>query len=182
MQDLIDFYFLIAGVKHKQVKEHSERVANLAKKVANELGKDEKAAYLAGIFHDIGKIVLPFDLFDGHNITSEEYEMVKEHVDYGFEILSNRMLFTALCVGFHHNISKSQGYGKTIEAFPPNLSLITIKKILDISTIISICDFVDAYTTRTTTAKDGASSKPLEEMLHERFPEESKIIEILLKG
>jgi hypothetical protein len=68
-----------------------------------------------------------------------------------------------------------------MEDFPKSLSLVTIKKVLDISTIVSICDFVDAYLTRKTKAKDGASDKPLDVMLKERYPEETEMISFILK-
>lgn len=179
IETVIDFYFSILGITHKPVKEHSERVAVMARYVANKTGKDVNAAYYAGIFHDIGKLSLPYTLFDGHNISNEEYTLVKNHVEYGYNILSNKMMFTSLCVGLHHNMSKTTGYGIDFSMFPSDLSNQTVKKILDISTIISICDFVDAFTTRKTIAKDGASTKSLNENLIERFPEEKQIIEII---
>lgn len=179
--DIKNFYFAMAGIKHQQVKEHSERVALIASVTADELEKDSHAAYLAGIFHDIGKVVLPFQLFDGHDITNEEYQQVKEHVEYGYGILGNIMLFTALCAGLHHNVCKGVGYGLTVDMLPKNLSPYTIKKILDISTIISICDFIDAFSTRKTTPKDGSVGKPLIELLYDKFPEDKQTVDKALE-
>jgi HD-GYP domain-containing protein (c-di-GMP phosphodiesterase class II) len=63
--------------------------------------------------HDVGKLILPCSLFDGHNISAEEYALVKHHAQDGFKALMEMHMFTALCAGFHHNLYKA-GYGVTI--------------------------------------------------------------------
>jgi putative nucleotidyltransferase with HDIG domain len=179
LQDVINFYLAIATVRHDGVKEHSVRVATLAAKAAVRLKLDVRAAYVAGILHDVGKIALPCQLFDGHNISEEEYADVKNHVRLGFEVLKDEYLFTGLVAGFHHALGKS-GYGLTIKDFPEDLSLDTVKKILDIAALIAICDYVDAATTRNTLVKDGAAGESLREALEIRYPNSIMMIDTVL--
>jgi putative nucleotidyltransferase with HDIG domain len=175
LQDVIDFYLAIVTMRPDGLKEHSVRVAILAAKAAVKLKLDARAAYVAGILHDVGKIALPCHLFDGHEITDEEYADVRSHVKLGFEVLKGKYLFTALVAGFHHALGKS-GYGLTIKDFPDELSLDTVKKILDIAALIAICDYVDAAITRDTIVRDGSSGALLREALEAKYP--NSILEI----
>ena len=170
----------MATVRHPEVRDHCERVALLARSVALKLKKDEKAAFFAGLLHDIGKVLMPSGLFDGHNITAEEYSVVKEHAYDGFTILKDMHLFTALVCGAHHAMYKA-GYGMKQEDFPKEWGLHSIKKVLEVSTIVSICDFIDAYTHRTTTIKDGTVGAGLKEMLESKYPDDLVLVRTALK-
>ena len=70
---------------------HSDRVARIAVRLAEELGCDAKTLntlYLAGLLHDIGKIgVNDSVLRKAGTLSSEEYEHIKQHVDIGHRIL-----------------------------------------------------------------------------------------------
>lgn len=155
----------------------------LAERTAEILNKDKVAAFFGGLMHDIGKIVLPYNLFDGHNISPEEYAEVKNHVIAGFTILKDTHEFIALCAGIHHALYRS-GYGLTLEDFPKNWSLATIKKVLEISAIISICDFIEAATHRKTVILDGSGDKSqsLPEMLRNKYPDDIQVVEAALKA
>jgi hypothetical protein len=177
------FFLHMASARHPDVKAHAERVALLTQEVAIKEKLDVKAAFFAGLLHDIGKIVLPDSLFDGHNIDAEEYATVKEHALLAFNILKDTHLFVALCAGLHHNVYKA-GYGITQAEFPDYFGVDTIKKVLDISVIISICDFIDAFTHRDTKIKDGSDSKSpkLRDMLHQKYPNDYRLVEVSLKA
>jgi hypothetical protein len=101
-----------------------------------------------------------------------------------FKALQKFHLFVALCAGFHHNLYKA-GYGLTVDMFPKEWSPATIKKVLDISTIISICDFVDAFTHRDTKIKDGSdqgqAEPDLKDMLYNKYPNDMLIVDTVLK-
>lgn len=174
---VIDFYLALAGIKHPAVKAHSLSVAFLAQAVGEELQKDAYACYVAGALHDVGKVLLPYNLFDGRNITEDEYAQVKEHVEIGYQALQNHFLFTALVVGLHHSLSKN-GYGLTWRDFPEVLGTDTIKKILDIATIVSVCDFIDAYSNRTTKIMDGTQGQNLRELLYNKFPNDKIVVDV----
>jgi putative nucleotidyltransferase with HDIG domain len=171
-----------SGVNHPQVKSHCQRVGLLAEATAQELGKDTKAALFAGLLHDSGKITQPHTLFDGHNISAEEYEEVKKHVIAGFDALKKHHLFVALCAGLHHALFPN-GYGLKTNVFPKNWHMGTVKKILEISAIISVCDFTDAFCHRTTKIKDGSdqAAPDLKRMLYAKYPEDHRTIDIVLR-
>ncbi len=175
-------FLALCGVNHPQVKGHTERVALLAEATAKQLKKDPKAAFFAGLLHDIGKLILPYQLFDGHNIDNIEYAEVKKHALAGFEALKQLHYFTAFCAGLHHALYTA-GYGLTIKDFPTDWSPATVKKVLEISVIISICDFIDAFMHRKTEIKDDSNKNTanLKGMLEEKYPDEYQVIDIALK-
>jgi len=123
-------FLQISKINHAHVKSHMERVALLADETAKKLKKDNKAAFFGGLLHDVGKIILPYQLFDGHNIDSAEYVEVKTHALAGFEALKDLHLFVAFCAGAHHALYKN-GYGLTVEDFPSEWGIETIKKVLE---------------------------------------------------
>ena len=176
-------FLAMSEVNHVSTKEHVERVALLAEKTAKKLRKDAKAAFFAGLLHDIGKMLLPAGLFDEHNIDALEYSHVKTHALAGFQALKKLHLFTALCAGLHHNLYKA-GYGVGVDSLPAGWSPATIKKVLEISTIISICDFVDAFRNRKTEIKDGSDAgieKPdLKSMLYSKYSNDLAVVDVVL--
>ncbi len=175
-------FLKLSAVNHPHVKAHLERVALLADESAKVLKKDNKAAFFGGLLHDVGKIILPYQLFDGHDIDTKEYVEVKTHALAGFEILRDLHLFSACCAGIHHALYK-KGYGLMVKDFPQDWSVDTIRKVLDISAIISICDFVDAFTHRKTKIKDQSDSKSpnLRGMLKDKYSNDQGTIDVVLR-
>jgi putative nucleotidyltransferase with HDIG domain len=84
---------LINAMEAKDVylRGHSQRVADLAAAMAEQLGLDPDAVEnvrLAGRLHDVGKIgIREAVLNKPDKLTSEEFEHVKDHVRMGMEIL-----------------------------------------------------------------------------------------------
>ena len=70
---------------------HEKHVGNLAKKIGAELGFDvrrQEALMIAGYLHDIGKILVPVEiLVKPGKITLQEYELIKNHVQAGYDLL-----------------------------------------------------------------------------------------------
>ena len=164
-------FLALCKVNHKKVLGHNERVALLAEAVAIKLELDPKAAFFAGLLHDLCKIILPAEMFEGREINAEEYARIKTHAIAGYEVLKEFHTFTALCAGLHHALYQ-KGYGLTIRDFPSDWNMATIKKVLDISIIVSICDFIDAFTHRKTKILDGSGTgNGLKEMLVEKYPD-----------
>lgn len=174
----IKLFLSLLSMMHKTTKEHLMRVALLAEATAEKSNKDSKAAFLGGLLHDFGKLMLPHHLFDGHEISSEEYDKIKNHSLMGFKVLKEFHLFSALCAGLHHNLYVN-GYGIGMNDFPKDWPPALVKKVLEISTIISICDFIDAYNTRGTKIKDGSGGE-LKELLYEKYPNDQNIVDTAL--
>lgn len=182
LDHVANFFIAMASVRHDKVVGHIERVALLAELVALKQQMDTKATFFAGLLHDVGKVLLPFRLFDGHNIDAQEYEEVKQHALLGAQALKEQYLFTSLCAGLHHAMYQ-KGYGLTLKDFPEVIGPATAKKILQIAAVVSICDFIEAFTHRNTKIKDGSdnSSQDLKEMLYQKYPDDHLLIDIALE-
>ena len=73
--------------------EHTSRVANVARMIAEELGLDAercRTIYLATPLHDIGKVAIPDAiLMKPGRLTAEEIEVMRTHVPIGERILAD---------------------------------------------------------------------------------------------
>ncbi|MFL5614339.1 MAG: HD domain-containing phosphohydrolase [Gemmatimonadaceae bacterium] len=109
-------------VKDVYLRGHSQRVAELAASVAEELGMSPDAVEqvrLAGRLHDVGKIGTREAILNKPgSLTAEEFAHVKEHVRIGMEILAPlRHLGEALAyVQDHHEHWDGSGYPRGLAA------------------------------------------------------------------
>jgi putative nucleotidyltransferase with HDIG domain len=109
-------------VKDVYLRGHSQRVAELAASVAEELGMAPDAVEqvrLAGRLHDVGKIGTREAILNKPGaLTPEEFEHIKEHVRIGMEILAPlRHLGEALnYVRDHHEHWDGSGYPRGLAA------------------------------------------------------------------
>ena len=101
---------------------HSDRVARFAVRIAEQLGCDAKTLdtiYLAGLLHDIGKIgVEDHVLRKPGQLTNEEYEHIKRHVEIGHKILSGlgKLEDVLPVVLYHHESWDGAGYPEQLQA------------------------------------------------------------------
>lgn len=183
--DSVSLFLLnISKINHPEVCIHLERVALISESTAKLYGIEPKAAFFAGLLHDVGKIVLPSNLFEKDVvITKDDYNVIKTHAIKGFEILRNQFMFVSLCAGLHHSMYEN-GYGLSLNDFPKQISAETAKKILDISMIVSIADFVDAYTHRKTKILDGSNneSNDMVSILKNKYPKHNGIIDCVIES
>lgn len=70
---------------------HQQRVANLARAIATEMGLSEEqidGIRMAGAIHDIGKIAIPSEILSKPGkINDIEFNLIKTHAQVGYEIL-----------------------------------------------------------------------------------------------
>jgi HD-GYP domain-containing protein (c-di-GMP phosphodiesterase class II) len=95
---------------------HSTRLAEWAMRVAQEMGMDESSfrnLEVAALLHDIGKMGIPDAILrKPAKLTSEEYELMKKHPEYGwgairlFPTLNRASLF----ILHHHESYDGKGY------------------------------------------------------------------------
>jgi PAS domain S-box-containing protein/putative nucleotidyltransferase with HDIG domain len=82
---------------------HEKHVGELAKAMAAELGFDtvsQEGVLIAGYLHDIGKIIIPAEILcKPGKLTPEEFNLIKNHVQAGYELLKN--------VNFSWNIARA---------------------------------------------------------------------------
>ena len=87
---------------------HSDRVARVSVRLAEELGWDSDTlnrVYLSGLLHDIGKIGIDDNVLrKPGRLTDVEYKHIKLHPELGYKILSGmRQLDDVLPVVLHHH-------------------------------------------------------------------------------
>ena len=100
--------------KDPYTRGHSERVARVSVRLAEELGCDAETIdnlYLAGLLHDIGKIGIDDSVLrKAGTLSDEEYEHIKAHVSIGHRILNDLVkLEDVLPVVLHHHESWDGG-------------------------------------------------------------------------
>jgi putative nucleotidyltransferase with HDIG domain len=101
---------------------HSDRVARIAVRLADELHCDPKTVetlYLAGQLHDIGKIGIDDEVLQkAGRLSEDEYEHIKQHVEIGHQILHDlTKLEEVLPVVLHHHESwDGRGYPNKLDS------------------------------------------------------------------
>ena len=129
---------------------HSLSVALIAHTIASQQNvteEDMRNLIFACAFHDIGKVKIPPEiLYKPDRLTEEEYYIVKEHSQIGFEILKNAHFPEEIQIAalWHHERCDGSGYpfGLTLEQIPT------------FSKIIAIADVYDAMTARRSYRKE----------------------------
>ncbi len=114
--------------------DHSERVSQYAKMIAEELGLDQEEVEVlaeAGLLHDLGKVGMVDDvLFKNGKLNSNELQHAKRHAEVGAELLSKFPLFEkgALLVKHHHERYDGTGYpdGLAGEQIPLGSRIISV--------------------------------------------------------
>ena len=125
---------------------HTVRVAQYSRLIAQQMGLDEQKIIKlekAAILHDIGKVVTPDAiLLKPGNLTLLEYELIKQHSDAGYRMLSKIDMYQDLAqiILYHHVRYDGKGYPKT----PRNDPQGTVSML---SFIMAVADAFDAMTT-----------------------------------
>jgi HD-GYP domain-containing protein (c-di-GMP phosphodiesterase class II) len=96
--------------KDPYTRGHSDRVARVSVRLAQELGCDDttlRTLYLAGLLHDVGKIGIDDGVLrKPGKLTDGEYEHIKTHVEIGYRILRGlKKMGHLLPVVLHHHES-----------------------------------------------------------------------------
>ncbi len=121
---------------------HSERVADLSRKIAAHLNLEEEQIenlYQAALLHDIGKIGINDDILNKEgSLTPEEYNHIKQHPLLGVDILSpiNQFKNIIPIISAHHERNDGSGYPFGLKE----------KEIPLEAKIISVADTFDAIT------------------------------------
>lgn len=100
---------------------HEKHVGDLAKAIAVEMGFDEmrqEGLMIAGYLHDIGKIIVPVEILcKPGKISPEEYNLIKNHVQAGYDLLKDVSFpwDIARAVLEHHERLDGSGYPNALE-------------------------------------------------------------------
>lgn len=119
---------------------HSDRVARVAVRLAEELGCNAETLntiYLSGLLHDIGKIGIDDNVLrKPGKLTDVEYEHIKLHSEIGYRILKDlRQLDEVLPVVLHHH-EQWDGRGYPHQLAGDNIPLM--------ARIVAVADAFDA--------------------------------------
>lgn len=124
--------------------QHSFQVTLYSIAIARELGYSAEDLRLIGIgalLHDIGKLMVPKEILTKpERLTCEEFESMKQHTRYGFDLLRNLhsiSLIVAHCAFQHHERIDGSGYPRGLVDF----------EIHPFAKIIGVADVFDAVTT-----------------------------------
>lgn len=124
---------------------HSVDVAAIAMMIGREYGLSRDGIHqlgIAGLLHDVGKAKIPNEILNKPGkLTDEEFEIIKNHSLYGFEILKEKNCFSPLILdGVLHHHEKMNGTG-----YPDCLK---DEQISLFSKILSVADIYDALVTK----------------------------------
>lgn len=102
--------------------------------------KQVKDVVMAGLLHDVGKSQIPIDILNKKGLLTEnEFEIVKRHTIYGYEIIKNNdaiNMDVKRAVIMHHEKENGMGYPFGIKGSQKNLY----------SKILTVADIFDAIT------------------------------------
>lgn len=126
---------------------HSLHVAMLSKNFGEYCGFnniDTDTLFMGGLLHDVGKFLIPIDILNSPNLTSEEFDLIKTHPELGYlflkeksnnyPCLSDEILYI---VHEHHEQLNGAGYPLSLNE----------SEIHVLSQIVTICDVFDALIT-----------------------------------
>jgi HD-GYP domain-containing protein (c-di-GMP phosphodiesterase class II) len=159
-RELLHFFGRILDAKHAYTEGHSRRVSYfsvliaLALNLADELIEQIESAAL---LHDIGKVGIPKSILDKSGpLTSEEYQLIKRHSVYSYELVKGISAFTELAdiVGADQEHWDGSGYPKGLKKAQIPLG----------SRIIFIADAFDAMTSNRSYHKAASVPDAIEEL------------------
>ncbi len=141
--NLVDIFNLINAPR--PVEEYFQRhcvnvglINGLMGKWLNYSKDDINELVLAGLMHDVGKTKIPQEILNApRKLTPEEFELIKMHPVYSFELLSESGMFSNRVLNaarHHHEKIDQSGYPDGLPDF----------KISDFAKITSISDVYDA--------------------------------------
>lgn len=140
---------------------HSVSVSALMINLARKMRLDEilvREAGMAGLLHDVGKLVIPNEiLLKPERLSEEEFEIVRDHPLAGYQILaaSKGVSAAALDVCLHHH-EKMDGSGYPHKLNGEELQLLT--------KMAAICDVYDAVTSQRSYNNPWSASEALARM------------------
>lgn len=114
-------------------------LANIAGRWFHMNEQDMKLLTVAGMLHDIGKVLIPPEIIKKPGaLTPEEFEVVKKHPIRGYQLLKQKNVDERICRAALSHHEKCDGSG-----YPFNLNRYQIS---DIAKIITIIDIYEAMT------------------------------------
>lgn len=147
--------------KSKDTLTHCYNVVNYATSFARYIQcekEDITKLHYAALLHDIGKIRIPNDILNkSEELTKEEYEIIKKHSYYGYDIVKYTGIFNEELELILHHHERVDGMG-----YPHKLNDNNINKLCK---ILSICDSFDAMVSKRTYKKSMTIKEAVQELM-----------------
>ena len=144
LQSVVAALAAAIDAKDEYTNGHSGRVAEYAKEISKRFGyskKHQNEIYMMGLLHDVGKIGIPDMVINKPSrLTSEEYEIIKNHATIGAEILSQNEEMSRLALGARWHHERYDGL-----CYPDKLKG---NEISEEARIIAVADAFDAMTSK----------------------------------
>lgn len=141
-EDLMSRLGGVVETRSHDTEQHVTRVAECCGLLARWIGMDEEYIHdlkLASVLHDVGKIGIPDEiLLKPGPLGEEEYEIIKEHTQIGYNLLKNSMRpllqkASVICLQ-HHEHYDGGGYPSGIKGEEIHID----------ARIVGICDVFDS--------------------------------------
>ncbi|MDD3839726.1 MAG: HD domain-containing protein [Clostridia bacterium] len=108
----------IIDAKDKYTAAHSQNVAKYSREIARKLGFSKNRVrniYFAALLHDIGKIAVEDSILNKQGkLTSEEYQIIKQHPKEGYDFIKDIPAFVEAgidkMIKYHHERMDGKGY------------------------------------------------------------------------
>lgn len=146
MEDILTTVTNFLEIHDKYTKGHSEKVALLARQTAKAMGlRPEKVneAYLTGLVHDIGKMLIPDEILNKvKDLDEQEYETIMMHPVWAYDAISKNEELGGIAKNARHHHERWDGNG-----YPDGLKG---DEIPIISQILIVADAYDAMTSKRT--------------------------------
>ena len=167
----------VLEVYDKYTSGHSENVAKIAVKIAEELelsSEQQKLVYWSGMVHDLGKLLVPLRILNKTSkLTNDEYDIIKKHPIWGYKALEKGSLDNIAQYVLHHH-ERWDGAG-----YPDGLKKDEIPLI---SQILSVADAWDAMTSNRAYRSSLSKEEALAEINHNQGTQFApEVVEVFLK-
>jgi putative two-component system response regulator len=120
---------------------HIQRMSHYSRLIAEQLGlsaAEQETILRAAPMHDVGKIAIPDHiLLKPDKLTTAEFDLMKQHAEYGYEILKNSRAplldVAAVIARSHHEKFDGSGYpfGLVGEAIPLHGRIVAVADVFD---------------------------------------------------
>lgn len=140
---------------------HEQRVADLCVKVGQTMGLDEtqiEGMQLAAMVHDVGQIRVPSEILSRpRRLSPEEFELVKLHVEAGYQILKDVPFPWPIAdiIRQHHEHMDGSGYPNGLRG----------EQLLLEARILRVCDSIEAMTSHRPFRRAYSTERALDELL-----------------
>lgn len=145
-EDIIIMLAEISEAKSGETGQHVRRVAEYSKLLAAKLGLsfiEIENIKIAAMMHDLGKLMINQEILEKPGkLTAEEYEIMKQHAQYGYDILAKsdeEIIKMARIIAIeHHEYWDGNGYPNQLHG----------SQISIFAQIVSVADVFDALTSK----------------------------------